>query len=296
MVMQKLSYRVLEKLIEKQATSAEIDVLLYISKFQNNHGTAEGMYYRSICDELDISYQTFYDVKNSLVEKGIIKAEKNHYLDYDITILDNDFSSPDAFKQGRYLNTNHTMFACDQFRNLTAGAKLMAMDLMKNNLSAKGSSYHCGTKKFFADFMEKLHICKRTLQNYLQMLRLLFSIGIKDRQYWITIRAFAAKRQEKQEEQRYRDNAIATAIRRNRITMVREEDKEELDKLLKIYKKNIDSVIGNFSLATIIERSLQKDNPGIDNKKWKRRLKPNLIHRLLKEDLGLSVKDLIFDR
>ena len=42
--MQKLSFAVLEKLIEKKATSAEIDVLLYVSKFQNKYGYAEGIY------------------------------------------------------------------------------------------------------------------------------------------------------------------------------------------------------------------------------------------------------------
>lgn len=85
--MQKLSYAVLNKLIKSHATSAEIDVLLYVSRYQNEHGVAEGMYYRSICEELGFAYQTFYDVKESLVQKNIISVRKRHYSDHDITIL-----------------------------------------------------------------------------------------------------------------------------------------------------------------------------------------------------------------
>lgn len=296
--MQKLSYGVLQKLIEKNVTSAEIDVLLYVSRYQNNQGVAEGIYYRSICEDLNISYQTFYDVKESLIEKGIISVRKNHYLDHDITILDNDFTNPEMYHKG-YINTNHELFACSQFRMMKAGSKLLAMDLMKNNLTSN-KSYHCGVEKFFVQFMEKLDICKRTLQRYLKELRLLFHIGVKDKQYWITIRAFAKQRQKKQENQRYRDNSIAVALRRNRIEsrMVRTEDVKALDALMSQYNKEIEKqerFSGGFSLSSIVEKSIEVLNPGIQKKKWERKLKPNLIHRILRKELSLEVRDLVYD-
>lgn len=295
--MQKLSYAVLNKLIKTQVTSAEIDVLLYVSRYQNNQGVAEGIYYKSICEDLDIAYQTFYDAKESLIEKGIISVEKNHYLDHDITILDNDFTDPEMYHKG-YINTNHELFACRQFRMMKAGAKLLAMDLMKNNLTSK-KSYHCGTGKFMEQFMEKFDICKRTLQQYLKELRLLFHIGVKDKQYWITIRAFAREKQKKQENQRYRDNSIDVAIRRNRIKEenVRPEDVKTLDSLLSQYNKEISQLesFRKFSLSEVVEKSIRTLNPGIDKRKWKRKLKPKLVHRLLRKELGLDVRELIYD-
>lgn len=296
--MQKLSYKVLEKLIKKEATSAEIDVLLYVSKYQNNQGIAEGMYYKSICEDLNIAYQTFYDAKESLVQKGIISVQKNHYLDNDITILDNDFTDPEMYHKG-YINTNHELFACSQFRNMKAGAKLLAMDLMKNNLTSK-KSYHCMTTKFFAQFTEKLNICKRTLQQYIKELRLLFHIGVKDKQYWITLRAFAKKKQNEQENQRYRDNSINVAVRRNRIKeeRVRREDVKELDNMMKRYNKEIsdsEQFGGLFSLASVVEKSIKAINVGKSKKNWNRQLKPTLIHRILRKDLGLEVRELPYD-
>lgn len=291
--MQKLSFAVLEKLIEKKATSAEIDVLLYVSKFQNKYGYAEGIYYRNVCEELGLSYQAFYDAKNGLIEKGIIFVEKNNYLDMDIRILNNEFLNQESFKRG-YINTNYAIFACTQFRNLPGGAKLLAMDLMKNNL-AGGASYQHGTKDFVRKFMRKFNICRRTLQDYLKELRLLFSIGIKDKKYFITIRKFAVEKQNKQEEEKYRQNSIDVAVRRNRIKVVRAEDRKAINELLKFYNKDIDNMFGAFSLPNIITRSLEIINAGVEKKKWKRTIKKNLIHRLIRKEIGLDVRDIRFE-
>ena len=295
--MQKLQLDIIKKLIEKNATSAEIDFLLYVSKFQNSYGEAEGIYYREVCDELGFSYQTFYDVKNSLIKKGIISAVKRNYTDYDITILNNVFVNEDDFKKG-YLNTNYDVFSCSQFRSLKAGAKLLAMDLMKNNL-AGGKSYHIGTNKFFDTYKKAYGFCERTLRDYLKMLRLIFSIGIKDKQYWVTLRVFAKKKQNKSEEQRYRDNTIAVATRRNKLKNIREEDRTALDSMLSRYGSEIKKLNGTFvkfSFANVVEKSLEKLNVGNEKRHtWKRMVKPNLIHRILRRELGLEVRELPFD-
>lgn len=293
--MQKLQLGIIKKLIAKKATSAEIDLLLYISKFQNNHGVAEGVYYKDACEELGFSYQTFYDAKKGLIAKEIITAEKRSYTDHDITILDNEFLSPEDYKKG-YLNTNYNVFSCSQFKGLTAGAKLLTMDLMKNNL-AGGTSFHIGTRKFFAQYKETYGICERTLRDYLKMLKLIFSIGIKDREYYFTVRKFARTKQQEAEEQNYRDNAISVAMRRNKLKNVRQEDKKELESMLCRYASEIKQQFCEFSLSDVICRSIEKQNVGNENRrKWKRQLKPNLVHRLLRKALDLSVNSLVYDK
>lgn len=298
--MQKLSYAVLDKLIEKHVTSAEIDILLYISRYQNNQGVAKGMYYKTICEDIGIAYQTFYDAKEGLIEKGIISVKKKHYLDCDITILDNDFTDPSVYKKG-YINTNRELFVCSQFRMMKAKAKLLAMDIMKNNLTAK-RSYHKETRDFIEDNKKLFQICERTLRQYIKELRLLFSIGVKDKKYWFTIRDFAKKKQKTSEAAKYRQNSIDVAIRRNRIQeeKVRKEDVRELHKLMEQYDKEIsmkektDSSY-KFSLSVLVEKSIKVINAGKAKKNWKRKLKPKLIHRILRKELGLEVRDLIYD-
>lgn len=211
----------------------------------------------------------------------------------DITILNNEFLDQESFKRG-YLNTNYVIFSCKQFRNLPGGAKLLAMDLMKNNL-ARGASYQHGTKDFVRKFMRKFNICRRTLQDYLKELRLLFSIGIKDKKYFITIRKFAVEKQNKQEEEKYRENSIDVAVRRNKIKVVRNEDRKAINEILKFYNKDIDKMFGSFSLPNIITHSLEIINAGVKKKNWKRTIKKNLIHRLIRKELGLDVKDIGFE-
>lgn len=143
--------------------------------------------------------------------------------------------------------------------------------------------------------MRKFNICRRTLQDYLKELRLLFSIGIKDKKYFITIRKFAVEKQNKQEEEKYRENSIDVAVRRNRIKVVREEDRKAINELLKIYNKDIDNMFGAFSLPNIITRSLEIINAGVEKKKWKRTIKKNLIHRLIRKEIGLDVRNIGFE-
>lgn len=87
--MQKIKYCVLDKLLRADLSRAEMDFILHISHYQDDYGCVSGIYYRDICNALQISYQTFYDVLHSLQVKEIIAVTKAYYGDWDVTILDN---------------------------------------------------------------------------------------------------------------------------------------------------------------------------------------------------------------
>lgn len=91
--MQKIKYGVLDKLLRADLSRAEMDFILHISHYQDDTGCVSGIYYRDICEALQISYQTFYDVLRSLQAKEIIKVDKAFYGDWDVTILDNSFQN-----------------------------------------------------------------------------------------------------------------------------------------------------------------------------------------------------------
>lgn len=290
--MQKLANSILEKMFACNMTAKEIDFLLYIARFQNQHGFVQGVYYKDVCENAKLSYQAFYDVKKSLTEKGLISAEKNYSGDWDITILDNDFSTKESFCRG-YINLGHYIFAQETFRKMKAGAKLMAMDILKINMTG-GTKYEIGTKKFYEKYTALLSVQKKIVEEYLRELKLFFYVGIKDRKYFIVLRDVMKKFLKKTENEQYQEHNIRTALRRNRIAKeeVTEQEQREVKTLLRQYNKEIamsDGVAQQFDLAAIIRRSLETINVSEKNKyKWQRVLKPKLIHMLLRQELGLA--------
>ena len=189
--MRKLKEKVIDKLIAAKATSAEVDFVVWLSHHQDASGLVRGVYYRDICDDLHIlSPQTFYNVKNSLEAKGIIEVCKDDswHGDWDVRILDNDFSNEDFRPgkiQGSYLNMGLSVFYSREFFGMKANEKLMTMLYIK--IAGVGSpNYHIGTALFFQKYTALFGVKERTLRDYLKGIRRFFSIGIKDRKYWIS--------------------------------------------------------------------------------------------------------------
>lgn len=131
--MKKISYTVIDKIKEKNLTKKEIDFLLYISNFQNDMGVIDRIYYKNICDAINISHQAFYDIKDSLESKDILRATKNH-LDPDkywsFYIYDNKFTHVNDFKKG-YVSANYQIFSNDKFLNLKKSEKIFIIELIK---------------------------------------------------------------------------------------------------------------------------------------------------------------------
>lgn len=284
--MQKIKIKVLNKMIEKKLTNAEINFIIYISHFQNDKGKIIGIYYKKICTELEISYQTFYDIKKSLVEKGIIFIEKKSYYDWDITILNNDFSSGN-YQEERYINMSHNIFFDKKFFALKAGEKLLAMQFMQISFSGRGS-YNIGIKNFYKKYEELLGITKRILQNYLSNLKKFFSIGVKDKQYWITplVKIYKGMNGKNHKDiAEYEEQAGEVICRREKLDYSQKQ-LQDTTFLLRQYwdcftGKEVD-IIEVFLDA--VKESLKKINRYVSKKsKWIRTLQPKLVHKLFKE-------------
>ena len=52
--MQKIKYGVLDKLLRADLSRAEMDFILHISHYQDDTGCVSGIYYRDICEALQI--------------------------------------------------------------------------------------------------------------------------------------------------------------------------------------------------------------------------------------------------
>lgn len=286
--MQKLKLSVIDKCIAKKVTNAEINYILYISKFQNDSGEVRGIYYKDVCSNIDASYQTFYDIQDSLVKKEIIKVYKNDYTDYDVTIIGNDFSDPDSIYEG-YINTKMNIFSEHAFKKLKVNEKLFAMVLLKICHSGRGC-YNIGTSKLIDKYKALFGVTKRVIQNYLTKLRSFFSIGVKEKQYWITPLAIVYKEAEfgkKSEAEKYREHLTKTVCRRNRVKY-NSQTLVDTANLIKQYNIQLNRKIDLYINA--ISKSIRKANEGIRNKyKWTRILQPKLVHKLLIDELQVLI-------
>lgn len=281
---QKLKSNTFEKIMQSALTSSELNVLVYLSHFQNDVGTIIGVYYKDICETLKISYQTFYDVLKNLSEKGIISYKKNNYYDWDITILDNDFSYETAVDEG-YISMGHDIFSSPDFFSLKAPEKLLAMYIMRT--SGAGTRRYCiSVDKFHEKFENIFGVTKRVLRGYTKRLKKFFSIGIKDGIIWVTVRKIAKKNNSMTDKEAYAWSVCKALFRRNRVKMAENTQTfKEMTELIEQYAGGYKDKIAEY-IMNATRHSLQIRNAGRKSEyKWNRKIAPRHVHYLLKEEL-----------
>ncbi len=127
----KIKHTNLNKIMQN-CTSKEIDFILYIAQFQDDQGIVKGINYKDLCNDIGIAQSTFFHVISSLEAKEIITINylNNDYSFWTITINNNTFTEPSAFKEG-YLNINYTLLHSTQFQELRKGEKVIILNLLK---------------------------------------------------------------------------------------------------------------------------------------------------------------------
>lgn len=282
--MQKIKNSVLDKLMGAGLSRAEMDFLLYISRYQDNGGNVEGVYYKDVCDALHISYQTFYDVLHNLRKKEIIRFEKKFYGDWNVTILDNSFQK----EFSGYISTGDDLFINKSFLKCKPEEKLLAMEFLKiaknpNN----GGKYRIKKETFQEKYCKIFRVTRRVLAHYLNHLKKFFSIGLKDGVYFIRpLRELAEKRQGKKDKELLKEHISHAVFRRQKASYTEESYRDAANLLLQYADSLKDNLIQAFQEA--VSESICLRNAGIKNKyKWNRELNPKFIHKILKEKLPL---------
>lgn len=277
--MQKLKLAVLDKMISRHLTGAEVNFILYISHYQDASGSVLGVYYKDLCEAIGISHETFYAVMRSLEKKELIEVEKNYYGDWDIRIRDNSFLSPEANREG-YVSTGHDIFHDKEFLALKAGEKLLAMYVLKVAGAGYGK-YHIGVENFYEKFSALFGVGRRALQNYMARLKKYFTIGIKDKFYWITPLKKVYKSQTPTDMKLFSGHLIELACRRNRIREIGREEFRDTAELIRQYAPGREQEIAG-SFLQALKKSVQKANEHIRSPYlWERVLRPKFIHKLL---------------
>lgn len=286
--MQKIKLEVFRRMMTAQLTKYEVLFLTTIAQYQDQKGNVLGVYYKDICTKLgklsgkeSISYQKFYDCVKSLEESGFICVEKGN-KDRNIRILGNDFSDPESFREG-YISVGHIYFSTQTFGKLKANEMLLCMEFTKNCEAGQRGDMQIGVEKFYKKYTEILNVSKRVLQGYLTNLKEFFSIGIKDKKYWIEIKKTTSIKHTKDRSNRmYREHVGKMVMRRLRMKYTDETFTEATDLIYQYYRIAKGQIVPLFVRA--VTQSLAVVNTGIDNEyKWNRNLRPSLVHKLLKE-------------
>lgn len=291
--MRKISYKVFQKMIEARLSSLEIDFLLTIAKCQSESGRVTGVYYRDICEEIECSYQQFYNLLRSLAQKGIISYKKASYYDYDITILDNSLSCTEERRQG-YINLSKAMY-CKDFQKLRAGSKVLAMELLRRQeiqfKKLQKPSLCFKKSTLYERFCSLLGVTKRVLLYYLQELRAFFSIGVKDGKFYITpLKHSYSEQYGRSDAELVQEHEVLANCRRNRINPVGYSADAVHDTARLITQYTQIALERGMDAAKLVMQTI-RDSVGKegDYKAAKRELQPPLIHKLLRQKLDAFI-------
>lgn len=277
--MQKIKTKVLHLWLEKKLTSAEMSFLMYVSHYQNESGTAIGIYYREVCQALEISVQTYYNLLDSLQKKEIISIQRVSDIDYDVTILGNDFS--DQNYQEGYINTNRRVFYKKDFLALKAPEKLMLVELMRVACCNKGK-YVIEKEKFYEKFIKIFSVAKRAVCGYLGSLRKFFQIVLQRGKYIIVPNRNMFEKADQTDAEMYAKQIVQAGCRRQRIKDVSKKALRDTAVLWTQYRGYIADI--SEKLLTAITKSVQVINMyNAPKDPVVRELRPKLIHKILKE-------------
>lgn len=289
LLVQKIAIEVLEHAIRAGLSSSEVDMLLYIARYQNEAGIARGIYYKDVCENIQISYQAFYDCKKSLVEKGIIYAEKNNYFDWDITILNNSFLGKENFGRG-YVSVASKMVRSATFRKLRANAKLMALYLQREwQISRKQTgktAYQMLKETFLLKFRGLFGVADRMLRSYLTELQPFLSVYLQEgRKFFLTFKENEVKNREINGNDESREQQIKVACRRNKVKDISIRLQKDLMRLMSQYNPKI-TKHPEFDLSRVMGLCLERININISKKNnWKREINAALMNKIMQEQL-----------
>lgn len=196
--MRQIRMEVIDLAAKKRITNAELKLLLYAADRMDQDGTAVGIYQPEVCAVTGMSKSTFHAVRVSLEQKGIIRAEKHHFSDWDITILRNQNTIPDRLEKGlpidlkkapwlAYVSSGHPVLQSPEFGALKSGEKLLAIYLIGKS-SNKNGCYRKNIQNFYREFTELLGVQARAVRGYLHRLKCFFTVGNHQGNYYIELK------------------------------------------------------------------------------------------------------------
>lgn len=279
----RIKYSLIDKL--KNLTSTEMDLFLYIAKYQRLNGFVAGVHNQNVCKATGMCKQSFYTAMRGLERKEIVKISRTSDIDYDFLILGNDFTGDDAFKAGceGYIDLSRSIFHKKQFKQLKAKEKWLLLYFL-HCTHDNSSSYRIGTGNFYKKFCTLLGVTKRMVRSYLHSLRAFFSVGIVKGIYYITFKKSVFNQKQGEQEKQEHEFFASALLRRNKIRKYNQEALAETAELIKQYRGIAHD--SGYNIFDVLEKAVRESIPD-ESKPKDRKLSYKYVHKLVRKTLAL---------
>lgn len=279
----RIKYSLIDKL--KNLTSTEMDLFLYIAKYQRLNGFVAGVHNQDVCRATGMCKQSFYTAMRGLERKEIVKISRTSDIDYDFLILGNDFTGDDAFKAGceGYIDLSRSIFHKKQFKQLKAKEKWLLLYFL-HCTHDNSSSYRIGTGNFYKKFCTLLGVTKRMVRSYLHSLRAFFSVGIVKGIYYITYKRSVFNQKQGEQEKQEHEFFASALLRRNKIRKYNQEALAETAELIKQYRGIAHD--SGYNIFDVLEKAVRESIPD-ESKPKDRKLSYKYVHKLVRKTLAL---------
>lgn len=279
----RIKYSLIDKL--KNLTSTEMDLFLYIAKYQRLNGFVAGVHNQNVCKATGMCKQSFYTAMRGLERKEIVKISRTSDIDYDFLILGSDFTGDDAFKAGceGYIDLSRSIFHKKQFKQLKAKEKWLLLYFL-HCTHDNSSSYRIGTGNFYKKFCTLLGVTKRMVRSYLHSLRAFFSVGIVKGIYYITFKKSVFNQKQGEQEKQEHEFFASALLRRNKIRKYNQEALAETAKLIKQYRGIAHD--SGYNIFDVLEKAVRESIPD-ESKPKDRKLSYKYVHKLVRKTLAL---------
>jgi len=285
--MYKLKNSYIDKMIENQLSSKEIDFILYIAKFQDTTGTIHSVYYKNICEKVDISTQKFYDILNSLQSKGLISYEKKYRTDINVTLIGNGWDANEEIKS--YLNVASKDFTNKSFRELKAGAKLIYLYMQR--FTTKGQ--HMFVAEFYDKYRDLFHVTKKSIQIYIHELKERFLLHVskkRNKSYHYETNIKNSKKIDIEKDQIPNENSLyeenVELLIKNNFVVLTEDDLGDLHQVTSLIMQ-----ARSKGKSSIVDKLMESICDSIDKQKQEGKenlhLKASLVNQFFTEKIGV---------
>lgn len=285
----KIKYSIIEKL--KNLTASEWALFLYAVKCQEEAtGMVRGLYYRDVMKETKMCKQSFYNALEGLKRKQIITVEKNSDVDYDITIIGNDFpwkGDPGKTYEEGYVSLARDAFHRKAFKELKPHAKYLLLEFCKRTHEGR-HSFHIGIEKLYEKWSEMLGVTERVIRGYLHALKKFFEIKKKNGQYDITYLDKVFQKREphdpmhKSEIMYFYEALVRKECNRQHIAY----DDDTLQDTAELIGQYRMIAGGIWEIHARLQESIQRTVAGTLRKD--RKLQPKFVHMQLKGQLNMA--------
>lgn len=275
----KLKYSMLKNL--KNLTSKEFDLLLFIARFQDEKGNVESIYYKDACQELKMCKQSFYNALDGLERKGIIRYTRTPESDYNIKILNNDFSQGKEDYQKGYIMLNRRVFRSKPFQKLKAREKYLLIRLMQKTHLCRGM-YKIGRKEFYDKYKDELGVSARMIRRYLHNLREFFHVRLVKGIYRISYIADKFAKRTESALRQTREHLAAKILRQAGYKRQWKNHVIELADLIQQYEGK--AVEQGYEIRNLIRQVLEHIRSEEDGEVFQKKYVHMLIKDILKTD------------